>query len=182
MRRRALGAARLAAVAVVVLSLLAFVGVAVGPHSGRYRTLTVLSGSMRPAFAAGDLLVVTPEPIRRLRLGDVIAYAIPVGDRHVETHRVVGLRWRDGEPIVRTKGDANAQPDPWTAQLHGATAWRPALVVPMAGRLIVWLRRPLVHTVLQLVVPPLFVLFGLFSIWSRAGVPRRRRFLHVGRA
>ena len=182
MRRRALGAARLAAVAVVVLSLLAFVGLGIGPRTGRYRTLTVLSGSMRPAFAAGDLLVVTPEPISRLRVGDVITYAIPIGDHHVETHRVVGLRWRDGEPIVRTKGDTNAQPDPWTAQLHGATAWRPALILPTVGRLIVWLRRPLVHSVLQFVAPALFAMLGLLSIWWRAGVPPRRNSLHVGRA
>src|SRR5207302_10783294 len=52
---RALGAARLAAFALVAFSALAFIGLGLGPRTGRYRTLTVLSGSLSPAFEAGDL-------------------------------------------------------------------------------------------------------------------------------
>jgi len=181
-RCRALRAARLAAFALVAFSALAFIGLGLGPRTGRYRTLTVLSGSMSPAFEAGDLLVITPEPIHRLGVGDVITYAIPIGDHHVETHRIVHFHWRAGQPIARTKGDANARADPWTAQLQGPTAWRTAFSVPKVGLLIVWLRRPLVHGALQLVAPTLLALFGLISIWWQVGLPRRRHSGHVSGA
>ena len=164
---------RFVAGALLLLSVLAFIGLGLGPRTGRYRTLTVLSGSMRPAFAPADLLVVTPKPMRTIRVGDVITYAIPTGDHHVETHRVVAVHWRDGEPIVRTQGDANPQPDPWTARLHGASVWHEAFVLPMLGRPILWLRKPLVHNSLLFLAPALFVLLGLFSIWGpRAAYPR----------
>jgi signal peptidase len=165
--------------AVVLLAVLAFVGLGVGPRTGQYRTLTVLSGSMRPSFAPGDLLVVTPKPTREIGVGDVITYAVPVGDHHVESHRVVSVRWRGGAPIVRTKGDANARPDPWTAQLHGATVWRTSLVVPKVGDVILWLRAPLIHTFLVLLVPALLVAFGLVSIWTRTDGRGARRASHA---
>jgi signal peptidase len=166
--------ARLAAIALLLGASVLFVAVGLGPRAGRYRTLTVLSGSMRPAFAPGDLLVVVPEPRRDIRAGDVITYAIPIGDRHVETHRVVSVRWRNDEPIVRTQGDANARPDPWTAQLHSATVWHEAFAVPKLGRPILWLRKPLVHRAFVFVAPALLVLLGLSSIWRPSRTPRRR--------
>jgi signal peptidase len=122
---------------------------------------------MRPAFAPADLLVITPKPIRDIRVGDVITYSIPIGDHHLETHRILALHWRRGEPVVRTQGDANLHPDPWIAQLHGATVWHTSFVLPNAGRPILWLRQPVVHRSLVFVAPVLFALLGLFSIWGR---------------
>src|SRR5438045_3766674 len=87
--RRFRVAAGVVGTAAVVVAVLTLVGVGLGPRLGYYRSLTVLSGSMRPAFAPGDVVIVTPEPIRDVRAGQVITYAIPVGDHHVETHRVV---------------------------------------------------------------------------------------------
>src|SRR6478735_6106005 len=81
-----------AAVGLVTLAAMAvFVGIGLLPHTGLYRPETVLSGSMRPAFAPGDLIVVAPEPARDLRVGQMVSYAIPVGDHHVETHRIVKI-------------------------------------------------------------------------------------------
>src|ERR1700742_1752116 len=102
----------------------------VAPHFGLYETTTVLSGSMRPTFGPGDLLVLRPEPVSQVRVGQVITYAIPVGDHHIESHRVVWVRHRDGYTTVRTRGDANGADDPWSAVLRGQTAWREAAVVP----------------------------------------------------
>jgi len=84
-----------------------------GPLTGRYRVLTVLSGSMRPTLPVGSIVVVTPQPLDDIRVGDIITFQEP-GDRLVlETHRVVRIL-RDGPvPVVVTKGDDNARPDPW---------------------------------------------------------------------
>ena len=116
-------------------ALIAAIGLGVLPHLGVYRTLTVLSASMKPTFSPGDIVVVRPEPIERLRVGQVISYAVPVGAHQVETHRVVEILRGQGTttPVVQTKGDNNTVVDPWTAQLNGSTVWRLEAVVPKAG-------------------------------------------------
>src|SRR5204863_9987956 len=127
------GARRLAR-ALLAFGMLATVAlmvtVAAAPRLGWFRVETVLSGTMRPAFAPGDLILVRPEPASAVRAGQVITYAIPVADRHVETHRVVRVVRAGVQPVVITKGDANAVPDPWRARLDSPTAWRPWVVVP----------------------------------------------------
>jgi signal peptidase I len=55
---RRLGA--VAAQLVFLLALAALVGLGLLPRTGWYRPVTVLSGSMQPAFSPGDMVVVTP--------------------------------------------------------------------------------------------------------------------------
>jgi signal peptidase I len=160
-------AARTVALAAVVG--LAFFGI--GPHTGAYRTLTVLSGSMTPYFSPGDVIVVTPEPASALRVGQVIAYDAPVGDREPITHRVIAIRHAGAQPVIRTKGDADSTPDPWTARLTGSQVWRVRWVIPQAGWAIEWLRQPLARYSLTIGVPALLCLLWLRAIWSR---PARR--------
>ena len=155
------------------LALRLFLGAALGlfllvgllPHTGWYRVETVLSGSMRPTFEPGDVIVVTPEPLRDVRVGQVISYHIPTGDQHVQTHRVVKVVHAGAHPVVRTKGDANNSVDPWAARLDGTTAWRMRLVAPNLGWLIVWLRSPLIRDVSVFGAPLLLALLGLWRIW-----------------
>ena len=139
------------------------------PHTGWYRTETVLSGSMRPTFAPGDLVVVTPERTADVRVGQMISYHIPVGDHHVQTHRVIAVVRRGGQTFVRTKGDANNARDPWLARLNGTTAWQVRAVVPKAGWGIVWLRSPSVRRLAVFGAPLLLALLGLWRIWRTPG-------------
>src|SRR5205809_3772097 len=97
----------LSARAAFVVACVALLGLGLLPRTGWYRPVTVLSGSMRPAFAPGDMVVVTPEPVRDVRAGQIISYRIPIGDHHVQTHRVVAVVHGGAHPSVRTKGDAN---------------------------------------------------------------------------
>ena len=150
----------LALAAVVVL-----VAVAVGPRLGLYRMETVLSGSMQPTFSPGDVIIVTPEPVTAVRPGQVISYQIPIGDHHVESHRVVRVVARGAHPVIITKGDNNAEADPWRAQLTSGTAWRERLVIPGVGRLIIWMRQPLVQRICVLVIPILLAVWWLVGIW-----------------
>ena len=159
--------ARLAGSLALAASAAVFGLLAIGPYVGAWRTLTVLSGSMKPAFSVGDIVVVTPERARDVRTGQVIAYQIPVGDRHLETHRVVRVLRGGDEPIVETKGDANAGRDPWRAQLRGGRVWHVRAVVPKLGWLVVWGRRPIVRRLAMLVAPSLLVVLGLLGIWRR---------------
>ena len=154
----------LSGIAVLASALLLLAAFA-GPRLGLYRTEVVLSGSMVPTFSPGDLLVVRPQPARQLQVGEVITYAIPVGDHHVESHRVVRILRHGDHPIVVTRGDANAEADPWRARLDQSTVWRVVRVVPSAGRVLLWLHSPLLRW-LDVAVLPLLLLVGwLGHIW-----------------
>lgn len=163
--RRRRGAAELLVRGVLACSVLTLILLGLLPRTGWYRTQTVLSGSMRPYFSPGDLVVVTPEPLGQVRVGQVITYRIPVGDHHVQTHRVTRIVRGGANPLVRTKGDANAEADPWTAKLHGTTAWRVRLVVPKAGWAIARLRSPAARSISIFAAPFLLALVGLWRIW-----------------
>ncbi len=159
---------------VVAAAGVAFLAIGIAPHFGLYETTTVLSGSMRPTFGPGDLLVLRPEPLASVRVGQVITYAIPVGDHHIESHRVISVRHRGGWTTVQTRGDANTAADPWTAVLRGRTAWREIGVVPYVGRAILWLREPYPHLATVLLAPFMLILVGLLRIWSRRERDARR--------
>jgi signal peptidase len=164
------------------LSILVLLAIGVGPHTGLYRTMTVLSGSMRPTFSAGDMIVSTPEPIRDVRVGQIVTYQIPVLDHHVETHRIVKILSHGASPVVITKGDANRVVDPWKAKLHGTTIWRVRATIPLLGWLVYWLRLPQLHRIVILLVPSLLSLVWLVGIWSAPSRPRRDDFSEVAGA
>ena len=106
--------------AIVGLAVVAFSGLAVGPHVFGYRTMTMLTGSMAPEIEPGDVTVVTPLDVTDVTEGMVITYHIPIDDHGLVTHRVVSVEHRpDGTVTVQTKGDANEAIDPWTATLAG---------------------------------------------------------------
>jgi signal peptidase I len=155
-------------------ALVAAIGLGVLPHLGVYRTLTVLSASMNPTFSPGDIVVVRPEPIERLRVGQVISYAVPVGAHQVETHRVVKILRGQGTttPVVQTKGDNNTVVDPWTAQLNGPTIWRLEAVVPKVGYAINLMRDRTFHLFSVILIPGSMAILALARMWGLGG--RRR--------
>jgi signal peptidase len=163
--------ARVAATTVARIALVASVAVllfvGVGPRFGSYRTLTVLTGSMRPTAAPGDLIVVRPVALDKLRVGDVITYQIPVDDHRVISHRIIEILDPGTHPTIRTQGDANDAADPWMATLNQGPAWRMSAVVPKAGNAIRFLRAPAMHTATTVGFPVLLAAFWLAAIWSR---------------
>ena len=149
------------------VGLLGFLFLAVGPHLLGYRTATMLTGSMEPGIMPGDVVVTVPKPATELEVGDVISYQIPVEDHRVETHRVTEIRHADGRIVIRTKGDANDNVDPWTATLQDDTVWEMRAVVPHLGTAVRVLRSPVVqHGVLWVGFGGL-VLLGLSTIWGK---------------
>lgn len=168
--RRAMRAVTCTVTTVLGLGSLAFLLLfAVGPQTGAYRTLTVLSGSMEPAFAAGDAIIVTPQPARTIKQGDVIVYRAPVGDRATTTHRILRIVRSGARPVIETKGDANAAADPWQARLAEGTVWRQRFVVPYAGRLIGMLHQPALASAAPVLFPVLVLALMLQGIWKRPG-------------
>lgn len=164
----------LAACSVLVLAVFGL-----GPHTGRYQVVTILSGSMGATAPAGAVAFTTPLPTGDVRVGDVITYSIPVEDRRVVTHRVVEVVEAGDAPVVRTKGDASDAVDPWLARLDPGVAWKVRFSVPYAGHAVSFLRRPAVQLVLVRTLPLIVALVWLREIWGFPGrlpkVTRRLR-------
>lgn len=157
--------ANLAVWAVVLACVGFFVAVGIGPRTGRYATLTVLSGSMRPNIPEGSMVLVTPQSPSEIRVGQILTYAVPEGDRQVVSHRVIEIVRAGDRPVIRTQGDANNAPDPWLAEVDGDTAWQVRYSVPGLGRMINWLRQPLVHRISVFVFPAALAIACLVDIW-----------------
>lgn len=102
---------------VTVLLVVSLVPVLVGlgiPALARARgerLLLVISGSMEPAFAPGDVVRIRSLPTDDLRPGMVVTFR-PPGSPTLQTHRIVSLRPLPSGEYVQTKGDANEDPDP----------------------------------------------------------------------
>ncbi len=155
--------------AMLTSSVVVFIILGLGPRTGAYRSLTVLTGSMDPAIPAGSVLFVTPQQPSEVRVGQIITYHIPVEDHRVVSHRVVEVFASGQHPVIRTKGDANEAPDPWVARVEDSKVWRVRAVVPYVGLGIRWFRQPLVRELALMVIPAILALIWLADIWR----PRR---------
>lgn len=108
---------------VVAVTLSALVG---------FRTLTVLSGSMTPTFAAGDLVVVQRISPLEAKVGDVITFRDPVNGARLITHRVRTYTLRGRTVSFVTRGDANSSSEEWAIPVDGEVG-RAVLHVPKLG-------------------------------------------------
>ena len=153
---------------VLVLGVLLFVGLAIGPHVLGYRTATMLTGSMAPGINPGDVVVTMPRAASELQVDDIISYQIPIEDHRVETHRVTEVHRTDGGAVeFRTKGDANDGVDPWTAVVRDTdTVWVTQQVVPHLGSAIRALRSPVIQHGLFWFAFAGVLLLGLSMIWG----------------
>src|SRR3954463_4059471 len=93
--------------------VLAFLGrgiaVQAAPAAG-YGLYAVRSASMAPSLKVGDLVVEERIDPATIQVGDVITLATGTGA--TVTHRVQTVTPNDAGPVLTTKGDANATPDP----------------------------------------------------------------------
>ena len=125
--------------ALAVLALLpALAGVAleVVTHLRGDRLMIVSSGSMAPLFRAGDAILTRPLSPGGPLPGTVVSFRAG-GTGTVTTHRVVQVLNRPDGRYIRTKGDANAAPDPDLTSTAGVFAQLDGSLAG-AGRWIVW--------------------------------------------
>ncbi len=124
----------------VILGLAALLAVGVLiPRLAGATPYTILTGSMRPHYPPGTMVVVRPVEASSIRIGDVVTYQLHSGEPEVVTHRVVAVGVsHDGQRLFRTQGDANNAPDAdWVqpAQLRGRLWY----AVPYLGRVTSWI-------------------------------------------
>ena len=162
----ALQAARWAAATVMGIVAGAAIGLviaAIALYPVGYRPFTVLSGSMEPAIATGD--VVVDERIKPLdvRVGDVVTFRDPQNPARLVTHRVVDAQVRGRALAVVTKGDRNSTPEQWSVPLDGEVG-RVKYRLPALGYGLAWTRK--LGPVVLIALPALLLaLFELVRIW-----------------
>ena len=158
---------RVALNVVVATAVVLFAALAIGPRFLPYRTVTMLSGSMRPTAPQGSLLIDVAEPTSALKPGQVISFHAPVPGHPVVSHRVIEVQHRDGQILVRTKGDANSAADPWLAEVHGNTVWRMRAALPGVGTAVRAVRTPSLRWLMLYGVPGVLLAWLLVAVWRR---------------
>jgi signal peptidase I len=140
--------------------------VVAGSVTGAWRLLPVRTGSMTPHAPQGSVVVVHPMPASRLHTGQVIVFRAPVAGHPLVVHRVYELTAEPGGPVVRTKGDANAGPDPWRFRIRGPVVWQGGMVIPELGNALFLLETPHARVVALGAVVALLTAMGLAAIWA----------------
>lgn len=133
--RRLLSAAfALLAVAVLSVGLAARVGPAFG-----HELFSIRSGSMEPALPVGSLAIVSRQA-DEVAAGQAVAFRLPNGV--VVTHRVTEVVRTEAGRFMRTRGDANEDPDPTLVPVSAVIG--PVVAsVPMLGFLLAMLGMPI---------------------------------------
>lgn len=137
----------------------------------------ILSGSMRPTFGPGWMIITERIPVSHVKPGEILLFK-PPGSSASFAHRVIQVEGSPNHPIIQTKGDANPVADPWRAQLKGTSAYQVVAEVPKVGWLLaggarMWLRASLIGLVGVAVT-----VGGARSLLGGSAVPRhsaRRR-------
>lgn len=94
--------------AVILLAGAALLLAVVIPRVAGATPYTILTGSMRPHYPPGTLVVVKPVDPGRLAVGDVATYQLNSGEPTVVTHRIVAVRQSlKGDLSFQFQGDAN---------------------------------------------------------------------------
>lgn len=106
--------------------------------SGAWRMDPMLSGSMRPAYPLGSVVLAERVPLAALQRGDVVLFSPPWAPGQTYAHRIIALRRVAGVTTIRTKGDANSVADPAPVRLTGRFVYEARAAVPVVGYVAVW--------------------------------------------
>lgn len=104
--------------------------------------LTVLSGSMEPAYHVGSVIYVKKADYRKLEAGDVITFMLD--EDTLATHRIVEVVPDEESPEViryRTKGDANEAEDGRLVYYKNVVG-TPVFTIPGLGYLAAFIQSP----------------------------------------
>lgn len=134
--KRTIGGLAIAAlVAACVLVITAVV-------SGEWQLQPILSGSMRPGLPVGGVVAVQRVPTSSLQVRDVVLFHPPGQPNDTYVHRIISMTKTPDGYVIRTQGDANRYPDPWTIRFRGPWAYEARFTVPLVGYAAVWYHSP----------------------------------------
>jgi signal peptidase len=176
-------AARAVSLAVTIAVVLVAVAVFLIPRMLGGTSLTILTGSMEPTLAPGDVVVVrgiaADQVCSQVRIGQIVTYLPTPGDPSLITHRVIAKTigtFDDGTSCrLITQGDANTAVDSPVspAQVRGVFLYG----VPKLG----WARQWVGDHLPAVGVAGLALIVG-YLIWSNTRPARTRVVAYPGGA
>jgi signal peptidase len=118
-----------------VLAILGTAGIgAWSLAQGSWAVNPVLSGSMRPGFTVGGVVISQRIPVSQLAVRDVIVFHNPNKPSEEMVHRIVQMtKGSDGQLLIKTQGDANPVRDPWTLTIRGNSVYKVRWSLPLLG-------------------------------------------------
>ncbi len=125
-----------------------------------------LGRSMQPTLWQGSLIVAQGVLVEDLRIGDIIVINTPKEARTkgglppTIIHRVVDIAVDDGRTAIRTKGDNETNPDPFTVSADDVVG-REVLVIPRVGYVMLYLWSGPGKIALAAIVALVVIAFGL---------------------
>jgi signal peptidase len=129
-----------------VLVLTVVAGLAwLGSSLAGFQRYVITGGSMAGTYDEGSVVVEHEVPVQDLRVGDVITYLPPAssGVHTLVTHRIVtAQRGPDGGMVLRTRGDANQDVDPWLFSLDAGSVPVVRYSIPVVGTALIALANP----------------------------------------
>lgn len=120
---------------VLVLAIIGAAGIGVWALvQGTWAVNPVLSGSMRPGFTVGGVVISQRVPVSELAVRDVIVFHNPNKPSEEMVHRIVQMtKGSDGQLLIKTQGDANPVRDPWTLTVRGNSVYKVRWSLPLIG-------------------------------------------------
>ncbi len=141
----------------------------VAPGLLGYERYVITGGSMSGTFEKGSLAFEKQVPIGDLAVGDVITYLPPAdsGVGTLVTHRIATMAPGKANTLVlTTKGDANADPDPWKFSLTQPTQPVVTYTVPHLGYAFIALANPQVRILVIGVPAAVIALLALRDLFA----------------
>ena len=142
------------------------------PIPGNIQIKIVKSGSMEPAIATGSVVMVKPQST--YAIGDIITFGEDTRARIPTTHRIIAIHNDSGKITFTVKGDANAEEDPASVQMHSVIG-RVILSVPYIGYVLDFARQPIGFTLL-IGIPACIIIFDeALRIWTEVRGMRQKK-------
>ena len=106
---------------------------------GNVYIFQVATGSMKPVYEVGDIIVVRKTDASKLKVGDDVTYQGTAGNLNglTITHRIISTRTETGKYYFVTKGTANEVEDPEISEdnIYGKVIYH-TLLFSFVGRLM----------------------------------------------
>lgn len=127
------------------------------------RPVVVLSGSMEPAFSAGDVLIERGVEPRQVKVGQVVTFREP-GTERMMTHRVRTIEARGARLVFTTKGDADNGVQRWAID-PGDELGQPVWRIPVIGYVAMLAKTPLGLVAIVLLPLLLVAAWEIYRVW-----------------
>lgn len=124
-----------------------------------YSIMTVMTGSMEPAYQVGDIIVIRKTNENELQVKDVITFISTDEELNGQpiTHRIIDITEENGQKKFETKGDNNRIADE-TPVTSDRILGKVQLRIPFVGRAVNFMQTNRIAFFLIVILPMLVIM------------------------